>query len=44
MTGIFSIFNQPALIMFDSSASQASLAKSSVLNVNYLSIMQKGPS
>jgi hypothetical protein len=44
MTGIFSVFNQPALILFDSGASHSSLAKSSVLNVNCLSIIQKGHS
>jgi hypothetical protein len=40
ITGIFSVFNQPALILFDSGASHiASLARSSVLNVNCLSVM-----
>jgi hypothetical protein len=45
MTGIFSVYNQLALILFDSGASHIiSLAKSSVLNVNCLSITQKGHS
>jgi hypothetical protein len=43
MTGTFSVFNQPTLILFDSGASHSfSLARSSVLNVNCPSVMQKG--
>jgi hypothetical protein len=44
MTGIFSVFNHPALILFDSGASHSFISRSLVLNVNYLSIIQKGHS
>jgi hypothetical protein len=44
MTGIFSVFNQPALILFDSGASHSFISRNLVLNVNCLSIIQKGPS
>jgi hypothetical protein len=44
MTGIFSVFNQPALFLLILVHLIVSLARSSVLDVNCLSIIQKGHS
>jgi hypothetical protein len=42
MTGIFSVYNQPALILFDSGASHSFISQKLVLNVNCHSLTQKG--
>jgi hypothetical protein len=44
MTGIFLVFNQPALIMFDSGAPQSFISQKFSAKCQLPFYMQKGPS